>query len=55
LTSPPPTTGDGRSKSSSTSSRPTNADPAPCCAQSPPTWCSMRSGDTCAATTRSAS
>jgi hypothetical protein len=28
--------------------------PAPCCARSPPTWSSKRSGNTCAATTRSA-
>ena len=37
----------------STSSRPTSVDRAPCCAASPPTWSCRRSGATCAATTRS--
>jgi hypothetical protein len=44
----------GRSRSPSMSSRPTYAVPAQCCARSPPTWSSKRSGAICAATTRSA-
>ena len=51
---PRPTPSAGRSSWPLTSSRPTSADPAACCARSPPTWSSKRSGATCAATTRSA-
>ena len=43
-----------RSKPSSTSSRPTSAAPAQCCARSHLISCCRRSGGTCAATTRSA-
>jgi hypothetical protein len=45
-TSSPHTPNGGRSNSPSTSSRPTNADPARCCVRSPQTWSSKRSGDT---------
>jgi hypothetical protein len=41
---PRPMPSAGRSSSPSTSSRPTNAGPAPCCAPSPPSWCCRRSG-----------
>src|SRR3954447_459888 len=51
---PPPISSVGRSRTPSTSSRPTSADPGSCCARSPPTWSCRRFGAACAATTRSA-
>lgn len=44
----------GRSSPRSTSSRPTSTAPVACCARAAGNWCCRKSGDICAATTRSA-
>ena len=49
-----PTRSAGKSRASSTNSKPINADHGRCCARSPRRWCSRRSGGTCAAITPSA-